>query len=183
MFEHLLDLDPSDFVDEGDASAPVLLDAKCNTAQLMLDLGVVSDEAVQTEAEKGAAQRAFLEFTAGNDRGAQQLAVQALSAPMAVRHLVAMLTAYDWQFVEQAQELRGYAVSQILEETRSEDKRHRLRALELLGRVTEVALFTERVEIKKSDVTDAELDEKIKQKLGRVLNADYVKIEEMGLKV
>jgi hypothetical protein len=79
-----------------------------------------------------------------------------------------MLTAYDWKFVEQATELRGYAVSQLLEETKHPDAKIRLKALELLGKVTEVALFTERVEVKKTDMTDAELDKRIKEKLERL---------------
>ena len=35
-----------------------------------------------------------------------------------------------------------------------------------MGKVTEVALFTDRVEIKKTELSDAELDAKIKEKLG-----------------
>jgi hypothetical protein len=85
-----------------------------------------------------------------------------------------MLTAYDWAFVEQAKELRGYAVSQILEETKNPDARLRLRALELLGRVTEVALFTDRVEVKKTTVNDDELDAKIKEKLARFMDVTDV---------
>jgi hypothetical protein len=86
-----------------------------------------------------------------------------------VRHLTGMLTAYDWEFVEQAKELRGYAVSQILEETKHPDARIRLRALELLGRVTEIALFTDRVEVKKTEMSDNELDQRIKEKLSRFM--------------
>jgi hypothetical protein len=82
-----------------------------------------------------------------------------------VQRLVGMLTAYDWQFVEQAQRIRGMAVAKILEETDHPDARIRLKALEMLGKVTEVGLFTERIEIKKSDLSDVELDERIKQKL------------------
>ncbi len=180
MFEQLVTLNPADFVDEEDATAQALLNAKINTAQLLQELGVPSDEDVQIQAEKSAAQEAFVALTANYSPDAKKLAIAALDAPPAVRHLVAMLTAYDWQFVEQAQELRGYTVAQILEETKSQDKRHRLRALELLGKVTEVALFTERMEIKKSDITDEELERKIKEKLGRVLNAEYTE-EKTGV--
>jgi hypothetical protein len=88
-----------------------------------------------------------------------------IKTPVAVQRLVGMLTAYDWQFVEQAQHIRGMAVAKILEETEHPDARIRLKALELLGKVTEVGLFTERIEIKKSDLSDVELDERIKQKL------------------
>ena len=35
----------------------------------------------------------------------------------------------------------------------------------MLGKVTEVGLFTERIEIKNTELSDVELDERIKQKL------------------
>ena len=73
-----------------------------------------------------------------------------------------MLTAYDWAFVEQAKELRGYCIAQLLEETKHPEAKIRLRAVELLGKVTEVALFTERVEVKKTTMSDHELEQEIK---------------------
>ena len=42
--------------------------------------------------------------------------------------------------------------------------------LELLGKVTEVGLFTERIEIKKTALSDVELDAKIKEKLLQIQN-------------
>jgi len=80
-----------------------------------------------------------------------------------------MLSAYDWEFVEQAKNLRGMAVAKILEETNHPDARVRLKALDMLGRITEVALFTERVEIKKADMSDSEIDRKIKEKLNKFM--------------
>jgi hypothetical protein len=74
-----------------------------------------------------------------------------------------MLTAYDWAFVEQAKELRGYAVAQILEEVKHPDARIRLKALQMLGTVTEVALFTERVEVKKETMSDKPIAATAKQ--------------------
>ena len=60
-----------------------------------------------------------------------------------------MLTAYDWEFVQQAKELRGYTVAKLVEETQNPNPNVRLKALGLLGKVTEVGLFTDKVEIKK----------------------------------
>jgi hypothetical protein len=80
-----------------------------------------------------------------------------------------MLSAYDWEFVEQAKNLRGMAVAKILEETNHPDARIRLKALDMLGRITEVALFTERIEVKKTDMADHEIDAKIKEKLNRFM--------------
>jgi len=36
-----------------------------------------------------------------------------------------------------------------------------------LGKVTEVGLFTEKIEIKKTELSDAELEARIKEKLGK----------------
>ena len=93
-----------------------------------------------------------------------------------------MLTAYQWKFVEQAEELRSMAVAKIVKETDHPDARIRLKALDMLGKVTEVALFTDRVSIKTEEVTDEELDKRIKEKLGRYMGAvDVVDILEEEL--
>jgi hypothetical protein len=39
----------------------------------------------------------------------------------------------------------------------------------MLGKVTEVALFTERVEVKKTEMSDVELETRIKEKLNRFM--------------
>ena len=45
----------------------------------------------------------------------------------------------------------------------------------MLGKVTEVALFTERIEVKKTDVSDEELEQRIREKLGKYMGiADVV---------
>jgi hypothetical protein len=52
----------------------------------------------------------------------------------------------------------------------------------MLGRVTEVALFTDRLEVKKTDMTDAEIDKKLKEKLNKFMNVtdvDAVDIEDV----
>jgi hypothetical protein len=99
-----------------------------------------------------------------------------LKTPESVRHLVTLLSAYDWEFVEQAKQMRGMAVAKIIEETNHPDARIRLKAIEMLGRVTEVALFTDRLEVKKTDMTDAEIDQKLQDKLDKLLNVIDVDI-------
>lgn len=170
MLEHLID-----FVDAPDARpkplksvAPgALLDAQVSTADWLEQLGAPTPDAAAQSAAQSAARTAFAALVPGKSPDAQRHALLELKTPAAVRHLTSMLTAYDWEFVEQAKEIRGYTVSKILEETTHPDARIRMRALELLGRVTEVALFTDRVEVTKKQVSDSELDAKIKEKLAR----------------
>ncbi len=170
MLEHLIDFDPpAAFLDDvlpvAEAAPATLLDAQTSTAEWLEQMGAPT----ANDAAASAAQKTFATLIQPAPPAAQRQALLTLNTPTAVRHLTGMLTAYDWAFVEQAKELRGYAVAQILEETKNPDARIRLRALEMLGKVTEVALFTDRVEVKRTNVTDNELDAKIKEKLSRFM--------------
>jgi hypothetical protein len=160
------------------ADAATTIDAKVKTAEWIKDLEL-DDEEVETKADAEAARKSFASLVSGQSVVNTQQALANIKAPAAVQHLVGMLTAYDWAFVEQAKELRGYAVAQILEEVKHPDARIRLKALDMLGKVTEVALFTERVEVKKTQMTDVELETRIKEKLNRFMGViDVIDVTE-----
>ena len=150
------------------ADTATTIDAKVKTAQWLKDLEL-DDEEIETKADAEAARKSFASIVTGQSVATTQQALANVKAPAAVQHLVGMLTAYDWAFIEQARELRGYAVAQILEEVKHPDARIRLKALQMLGTVTEVALFTERVEVKKTEMSDIELETRIKEKLNRFM--------------
>jgi hypothetical protein len=154
MLDHLIsgELDPvifqempDDFVPMAKATPAQTIDAKVATADWLKDLGF-DDDKVKTEAETQTARAAFATLTTGS-----------------------MLTAYDWEFVNQAKELRGYAVAKILEDCENPNANIRLKALGLLGKVTEVGLFTDKVEIKQTAMSDAEVEQRIKDKLNRFM--------------
>jgi len=181
LFEHLVTADEADFVPavmldsanftpDADASAAQIVDGKVQTAEWLKGLGV-DDDAAADDAQKKTATDAFLAMTAPLDAEKQKLALANVEIPAAVKHLVGMLTAYDWAFVEQAKHIRGYCIASLLEEVKHPDAKIRLRAIELLGKVTEVALFTERVEVKKTELSDAELQAEIDKRMG-----DYMRL-------
>lgn len=174
MLNHLVDFEPEvcsiqDAKSLDEASPNELVQAQVNTAQWLEQMGVPNTQQVEAQVETALAQDAFKSLTTVTPSSVQKEALLSIKTPPAVRHLTSMLTAYDWEFVQQARELRGYAVSQILEETKHPDAKIRLKALDMLGRVTEVALFTDRMEIKKTELSDREIDEKIKEKLNRFM--------------
>ena len=160
------------------ADPSTTIDAKVKTAQWLKDLEL-DDEEIETKADAEAARKSFASIVTGQSVATTQQALANVKAPAAVQHLVGMLTAYDWAFIEQARELRGYAVAQILEEVKHPDARIRLKALQMLGTVTEVALFTERVEVKKETMSDVELETRIKEKLNRFMGViDVIDVTE-----
>ena len=178
MLEHLLDFTPPPATPQSvvpltQATPDDIVAAQLNTADWLEKMGAPSTDDALKSAAASTAQQAFSALTTQTPEEQRKALVQ-LKTPAAVRHLTGMLTAYDWEFVEQAKELRGYAVSQILEETKHPDAKIRLKALDMLGRVTEVALFTDRVEVKKADLSDAELEAKIKDKINRFMQVTDV---------
>lgn len=177
MLDHLISgkLDPVIFQEIPDGFVPMIkaapaqtIDAKVATADWIKSLGL-DDDKVQTEAETQTARVAFATLTTGSTPASIQSALTNIQTPKAVQHLVGMLTAYDWEFVNQAKELRGYAVAKILEECESPNANIRLKALGLLGKVTEIGLFTDKVEIKQTAISDAEVEQRIKDKLAKFM--------------
>lgn len=174
MLEHLVHMSPEisppgDILPLDDASAEQLLSAKIATSDWLQEIGAPPDDEVEAEVEKAQARKAFGTLTVNADSLEAKAAIVALKTPEAVRHITGMLTAYDWEFIEQAKELRGYTVAKIVEETGNSNPNIRLKALQLLGKVTEVGLFTEKIEVKQAPASDAELDARIKEKLGKFM--------------
>jgi len=161
-------------------AAAEVLNAQIKTAEWIESLGMPSDEEILDKAQVDKVNEAFTSLVTQNPNAKAK--ILELQLPEEVRASVGMLTAYQWKFVEQAEELRSMAVAKIVKETDHPDARIRLKALDMLGKVTEVALFTDRVSIKTEEVTDEELDKRIKEKLGRYMGAvDVVDILEEEL--
>ncbi len=179
MFEHLTNLTEQTlpgFQPVEDVAHDDLLAAQLRTADWLDELGVPDDADIDAAVQRSAARRAFGAIAADpetTDEAKKQALIE-IRTPEAVRHLVGMLSAYDWEFVEQARQLRGFVVAKILEEVSHPDARVRLKALQMLGSVTEVASFTERVEVRKVDMNEAELNERLQEKLRSLMAATVV---------
>jgi len=174
MLNHLVQFSPEvtssgNFKPLSRVGVDELLDAQTATADWLDDLGVESDEEVNAQVQTTNARDAFKAAATAQPPEAQKAQLMQLKTPAAVRHLTGMLTAYDWEFVEQAKELRGYAVAKILEEVENPNANIRLKALGLLGKVTEIGLFTEKIEVKQVEASDAEIEQRIKDKLNRFM--------------
>ena len=190
LLQHLLTADEADFIPptethKGDftpldkLSPGETLNAKIGTTDFLASI-TQDDETTISEASETRAIEAFGALVTNSPDAKQK--ILELQLPEEVRSSVAMLSQYQWQFVQQAEELRSMAVAKIVKETDHPDARIRLKALDMLGKVTEVALFTERVEVKKAEMSDEELEKRIREKLGKYMGkADIVDVEEIEL--
>ena len=160
--------DTTPFIELNDTTPAQTLNAQIKTSDWLSQFND-DDEATLTEAQEEKTANAFTALVKADPRAKQRLLE--LDLPEEIKAAVGMVTAYQWKFVEQAEELRSMAVSHIVKEIQHPDARIRLKALEMLGKVTEVALFTDRIAVKSEDVTDEELDARIKEKLGKYMGA------------
>ena len=187
FLEHLVTASAADFVPELNSgsdfdplenlNATETLSAQMKTSK-WLEAFADDDEAVLNKTQEEKVADTFNALVK-NDPDAKNKLLQ-LDLPEEIKSAVGMVTAYQWKFVEQAENLRSMAVTHIVKEVSHPDARIRLKALEMLGKVTEVALFTDRIAVKSEDVSDEELDARIKEKLGKYMGVvDVVDAEEI----
>ena len=80
-----------------------------------------------------------------------------------------LLKEWGHSVVESATQVRHLIMNKLLHETEHEDARIRLRALELLGKISDVGLFSERVEITHTHQTADDLRASLREKLNRLV--------------
>jgi hypothetical protein len=95
-----------------------------------------------------------------------------LSSPGAIVHIKAILNEYDKAVVESAAQIRTFVTNRLLLETESADPRIRIKALELLGKISDVGLFTEKTEITMRHRPTEELEQLLRERLLKTLDAE-----------
>jgi hypothetical protein len=88
--------------------------------------------------------------------------------------LAALLNEYDKQIIADSAQVRTYVTNKLLDISHCGDVKHELRALEMLGKISDVGLFSEKSEITIHAKTTIELESAIKEKINRLLHAKEV---------
>ena len=96
----------------------------------------------------------------------------AVNTPIGALYVSSILTAYDMEVVKDSRRLRHSVTNKLIIETENADARIRMRALELLGKVSDVGLFTERTEITVNNRSTVELENSLREKLRKLMNKD-----------
>ncbi len=97
-----------------------------------------------------------------------------LSSPGMVVYLQSLLSEYDTVIVKSAQQMRTYVTNKLLAETANPDPRIRMKSLELLGKISDVGLFTDKTEITMRHRPTEELEQMLRERLTKVLEAEVV---------
>lgn len=90
--------------------------------------------------------------------------------------LRATVKTLDFQAFEDIQQARNFITNRLVELATCGDAKLEIKALELLGKHSDVGLFTERSEITVHHTTSEALERSIKERVKRLLNADIVDV-------
>ena len=158
---------PDDFESEEPTSLNKKVKVAAATLKYIVDAGA---EIPVSSAEKKDAEEIFKKFTDPDVTAPLDAATnKALNVPATVQHLFAMLSDYDHQVVQEAVQLRRFVTNKLIEDAGLSDPRHRLKALELLGKISDVGLFSEKTEITVKNLSPDDLETQIKSKLYKIL--------------
>lgn len=173
---------PDDFDPEEPRSFAQQVKVAAATAKLLLEAGAEIEP--NKDAEKKAEQ-VFQAYTDPNKKTPPPTGARAvLNHPASVQHLFHMLQDYDHDVVAEAKQLRRYVTNKLLEESGAADNRQRIKALELLGKISDVGLFADKTEVTIKNVTTEDLEDQIKNKLlkllgqGTVVDATYTMVDD-----
>jgi hypothetical protein len=99
-----------------------------------------------------------------------------INTPGKALMLKALLDEYDFDVVRNAQQLRSYIKLKLLEKSDCGDSKIEMKALEMLGKLSDVGAFTERVEINITHRTTEDLENELASKLAQYMT-DIIDVE------
>jgi hypothetical protein len=101
-----------------------------------------------------------------------------LSKPEVITHLGALLQEYDHLVVKSAAQLRTYITNKLILESANADPRIRLKSLEMLGKISDVGLFTDKTEITMRHRPTEELEQLLRERLTRVVEGEAFEVNK-----
>ena len=105
----------------------------------------------------------------------------ALRTPVAATAARAFLQEYGRSLAADASQVRTAITNKLIEIANCGDTKYELKALELLGKHSDIGLFTERSEININYNSPEALESAIKERVKRLLNADIIDVTTLGM--
>lgn len=157
------------------------MEAAAGTARLLAEAGL---EVKLTDADLDDAAATARQAARAPHVLQQRSSIKAITkkTPAALLLTEKILNDYGHKIVEEASQVRHMVVNKLIQETENPDARIRVKALELLGKVSDVGLFTEKQEITITHQTSDDLRARLRKKLEKMIDvtpndvedADYV---------
>ena len=141
-----------------------------NTAELQVQLGA------PLEVDERTAQREMALI----EQAIKEKKSKPLTNPNTAFAAAAFLRTYGQQMAFDVARARAAITNKLMELANCGDPRFELKALEMLGKHSDIGLFTERSEITINYKDPTELENAIKERVKRLLNAEVIDVTPIG---
>jgi hypothetical protein len=159
----LSDQEPVTFVEEVEVAGA--------TADLLVELGAP----LEVDPDTLEREKKLLEAVTKNKKSAP---LSRLNTAVAAS---SFLRTYGQQMAFDAAQARAAITAKLMEIADCGDVKYELKALELLGKHSDIGLFTERSEITINYKNPEDLENAIKERVKRLLNADIIDVTPIGM--
>lgn len=164
---------PDAETDDAPASVREAVEVSSTTAMVLQELGMGFD---MTSEDEKAANKLFEDLR--KNPKAKQLPAE-LNTPEVAARVGALLKAYDQQVVADATQLRTMITNKLILLADCGDTKYELKALELLGKIQDVGLFSEKSEVTVVHKTSEDLEEAIRNKVRRLIHSNTIDVEPL----
>lgn len=155
---------PYDDADEQPVNQAEAVAVAVNTADLVTQLG------------------GSINFTVGDAKAAADLisknskGVAHVRNPALAKAASEILKRFDYQSIDNAQQARNFITNKLIELADCGDTKIEIKALELLGKHSDIGIFTDRSEVTIHHTSSATLENSIKDRIKRLLNSDVTDV-------
>ena len=145
--------------------------AACETAKLLEEHGL---DIEPTETDKEVAATLATAYAKDQAKTNKQATAKNLAklTPASLVQTKSILDEFGHLVAQQASEIRHLVTNKLILETENPDARVRIRALELLGKISDVGLFTDRSEVTITHQSTDDLKSKLREKLQKLKAVD-----------
>lgn len=154
---------------EPSADLKTRVEAAANTAK---ELGEHGIDLEPTKEDKDTAARLSVAYADDPEDVSKKVTEKKMSTltPASLVLTDSILKQFGRSVVESAVQIRHLVTNKLIEETENPDPRVRIRALELLGKISDVGLFAEKSEVTITHQSTDDLRERLRSKLTKLVN-------------
>ena len=145
-------------------------EAACATIDLLLGAGLNPELLIPKPSDKDVAAAVVEAFANDENQASQALTTNRISTmtPASLLLVRGVLDEFGHAVVEKATHIRHLVTNKLILESDNPDPKVRIRALELLGKISDVGLFSERTEITITHQSTDELKQTLRDKLNKL---------------
>lgn len=162
---------PDAEIDDAPATVREAVEVSSTTAMVLQELGMGFD---MTAEDEKAANKLFEDLR--KNPNSKNLPAE-LNTPEVAARVGGMLKAYDHQIVADAVQLRTVITNKLILLADCGDTKYELKALELLGKIQDVGLFSEKSEVTVIHKTSEDLEKAIRDKVRRLIHSNTIDVE------